>query len=808
METWATVGKIFVGRDRELALLHAVLDDARAGAAQIAIVEGAAGYGKTTLVRRLIEDAGDAEILWASADEDETALTNGFVTQLVAGEPDLPEPFASLADAEPPDPLFVGASLLDVLGRAERDRPLLVVAEDVHFADEPSVRALCFAAKRLRHDHVLVVLTVREGIAPEAVSRLIGSPNASHVTLGGFAADDVRELARLMDVGDVEPRDAERLRAHCDGNPLHIQTLLAEVSVEELRAAVDEPLRAPRSFAHLVLGQLARCTSDAVHLAQAASVLGTSSAFADACALAGLSGGTEAPVASLVTARVVELRESTSGRVLTFVHPLVRAAIYHDLGPDVRTSLHSRAVEIAPSDDARLRHRVAAADGPDSALADELEAQALDRAEGGDWYRAGCVYAQASELAVAIEQRERTHLRALHAFTVSGDRLRAAELEERAESFEDTVLRRFVVGSLQASNGQLAEGAELLRSAIELGRATNDPLVAPITAHLALAEMFLLQIDESNRHAREALTSDTSHWSVDTYGGAEPLNILLGAYATEGRFAEGLEAAEHPPDGGPPPGVDRADGLVGRGTIRLFADDPRGAHDDFTMAAEHYRRRGPAAIWCMSLLQLARCEYALGEWDEAVAHANLAISIGEDSGLGTVLPLAYATTVQVLAARGAWAEAEGRVNDARALGGAGVALDTAGVSALLARARGDDEGVAQNLYGYVTLAKMMPGLPGGAAYTCLSAEAHVELDRLDEAAEAIAGLRDPDEATPAVRFLAARTRARLLAAQGHVDEADREFQLALERGVDLTPCAGSAGPGCARYGQVPARDRT
>ena len=448
-------------------------------------------------------------------------------------------------------------------------------------------------------------------------------------------------------------------------------------------------------------------------------------------------------------------------------------------------TLHSRAARIARTEDGRLRHLVAASDGPDQLLADELEALARGFAEHGDWHHAASTYLQAAELAPGVDQREQATLRAIHGFTVSGDPTRAAALASATDSFADTVLRRFVIGSLRANEGDLAEGAELLRGAVELGRATGDPLVAPVIAHLAIVELFLLRVDESSRLAHEALRVSQSEWSIDAYGGADPLNILLFAHAAEGRYAEGLAAGLRPPDGGPPPGVDRPDGLMGRGTIRLFVDDPRGAHDDFTIAAEHYRRRGPASLWCMAIIQQARCEYALGDWDDALAHARLAISVGEDSGLGTVLPLAYATTVQVLAARGEWDEAAQRVRDAWSFGGAGVALDIAAVSALVDRARGDNEGAVRNLTGYATLAKAMPSIPGGAAYTVLYAEALTELGRVDDARDALAGLVAPDDGTPAVRFLVARARGRLAGAEGRTDDADAAFQIALERSVGL-----------------------
>ena len=158
----------------------------------------------------------------------------------------------------------------------------------------------------------------------------------------------------------VTPRAAERLRLHTDGHPLYLRALMAELTFDDI-ANLAQPLPVPHSFARLVVADLRQMTQQAQLVAAAAAVIG------GAMPVAVL--GTTARVDGLLSA-VDELQASEhfvvkgSGTELTleFGRPLAGAAVYEDLTPSMRVSLHERAAETTEGSQA-LWHRVAASTG-------------------------------------------------------------------------------------------------------------------------------------------------------------------------------------------------------------------------------------------------------------------------------------------------------------------------------------------------------------------------------------------------------------------------------------------------------------
>jgi hypothetical protein len=142
--------------------------------------------------------------------------------------------------------------------------------------------------------------------------------------------------------------------------------------LEELQA-VEQPLPAPRSFASLVLSGLAAASPAARAVVTAACVLGEHATVGDVLVIAEI-GSVDAVAAfeELTQLGILSLRAGDAE--VHFTHPLVRAAVYDDLGPGARCRLHERAARMQ-SGMAALRHRATATIGSDSVLAADLESE-------------------------------------------------------------------------------------------------------------------------------------------------------------------------------------------------------------------------------------------------------------------------------------------------------------------------------------------------------------------------------------------------------------------------------------------------
>ena len=292
--------------------------------------------------------------------------------------------------------MVVGADLLAALGGVGGDDPLLVVVDDVQWADDLSVRALVFVLRRLRHDHVVVLLGARTpdpGLLDGELhrtavdprwERLLGAvPGARPLPLAGLTPPEISELAAALGRPLGSTGAAERLWARTRGHPLHARTLLEELSPETLAATTTDVLPAPRSLAAVVLVRLSRASAAGQALVVAASVLGEPCSLADAAALAGMVGpdAVDDPAGALDEGvRVGLLRERGDRPVggIGFVHPLLRAAVYGDQSPARRRALHRAAASLVRGR-AALTHRIAAAAGQDPELAADLERLAVGR---------------------------------------------------------------------------------------------------------------------------------------------------------------------------------------------------------------------------------------------------------------------------------------------------------------------------------------------------------------------------------------------------------------------------------------------
>jgi ATP/maltotriose-dependent transcriptional regulator MalT len=778
----------FVGRQPELAFLHAQLDRVRACEPRLVLVEGPAGIGKTALVRHFLGHAGGVCVLRASGEETEAGLTFGVLAQLVGPAMTVPAgPLAALHGTQqrPTDPLVAGAALVELLGELQHPSPVVVVLDDVHWADSPSLHALTFALRRLRVDRVLALLLTREGIdprLPEGLHRVLAGDHS--LRLGGLDVGELRTLGAQLGVGRLPRRAAERLHEHTGGNPLHARALLEELDAETLRDA-DVPLPAPRSFALLVLGRLARCPAETQQLVAAASVLGRSCPLHLAARLAEL----EDPLPALeqaLAARLLEDQPTGGLPLIAFPHPLVHAAVYQDLGPVRRARLHTQAATLVDADAGRLQHRLRAASGPDPQLVADLATSARRHAAAGLWGIAAEQLSRAARLLGAGHERNRLVVEAADALLLDGRVDEATALAASLAGSADPAVGSYVHGRLRFIRGRLPEARALVTKAWEhCDRSAEPVLAARIAGQLAPLSLVVAHGADAAGWASRALqlTSDRTATDLVRF-------IQLNGLGISGSIDQALALVAPLPD---PAAASLADmdGLLIRGLLRTWTDDLAAAHRDLAGVVDACKNRSvPFRLIATALL--GQVEYRLSRWDDAEVHLDLAISIGEDADQAWLTPETRGLAALVPAARGQWDRATAHVHaayDSTPHQEHVVAhVYTASGHAHLAAARGDANEVVTVLRPLLDL-ESHDGTyePGVLPWQDLLVEALVAQGEHDQAEAVLV----PFESLAAARgrhstlAAAARARGHLQAARHDAVGAAAAFQAGLEHAAQV-----------------------
>jgi len=761
----------FVGREPELAALAAEYARASAGSARVAIVEGEPGIGKTTLLERFVGERAGAAILRANGDESELDVGFGVVEQLLRrADAELPAPDGA-------DHVTAGTRLLLALGELEAAGPVVVRVDDAHWADIPSLRALLFAARRLVSERVLILLALRGGEAervPAGLLRLAADPTGARVRLAGLGGAELRRLGDEYGLG-LSAAAVERLLAHTGGNPLHATALLEELPAARWEDALS-PWPAPRSFAALVAARLAACAPATRAFVEGAAVLGRSCALADATALAGAEDAFDA-MEQAAAADLLRLDEVNGRRRLVFTHPLVHAAVRQSLGVARRARLHAAAAGLSGDRATALRHRVAAAPGPDAALAGELEAFAGEQRGRGAWSEVATLLVMASRASGEREPRERRLLAALEATLYAGDVPAARRLASEVEGYAASPLRDAVLAYLEISRGGVAEARALLERAwAGCDRGHDARLAATIAQRRAFLGILCLRASEAvhwGERARELAAGDPvlaglARWCAafgrDQLGRGEPLR----AFAAPGDRERGRAACAGPE--------------LTDGRLLLAADELVAARE--LLAVPAINRNGSLIAGALAYSTLVRTEFALGDWDDAAVHAERAVAVAIESDDAAALVYTRWAASLVPLARGARAEADAH---ARALAQVGARFPDHVAAARIAAAEhaaaaGDADRVRETLEPLATL-QPRDGIDDAGHWPWQHLYAEALLD-LGQAEDARAFLARALAAAPGRRLLqarAARLRGRIALAAGAPAAAASELAAALER---------------------------
>ena len=375
-------GGVFVGRDAELDEMRTSLEDALGGQGRLLLLSGDPGIGKTRTAEQLATYARvrGARVYWGRCQESEgqppywpwsEALRSyvldadpvGLRWQLGSRAADVAAIVPELADrlgdlGEPSDMETEQArfrlfdSFAGFLAGASSDRPMVIVLDDLHWADEPSLLLLRFVARRLADTGLLLIGTYRDvelgrhHPLADTLGDLAGVEGARRVTLTGLDSTGIADYIELTAGVDRPPADlAEAIRDQTGGNPFFIGEVVRLMAAEGRLGEGDarRQVAIPQGVREVVGRRLDRLSDDANEVLRIAAVYGRDfrlDVLDRVCGLA--TAEIEAALREAVGDRLVN--EPAAG-LYSFSHALVRETLQAEVAASKRVAMHLEIAE-------------------------------------------------------------------------------------------------------------------------------------------------------------------------------------------------------------------------------------------------------------------------------------------------------------------------------------------------------------------------------------------------------------------------------------------------------------------------------
>ncbi|HEV3001338.1 MAG TPA: AAA family ATPase, partial [Solirubrobacteraceae bacterium] len=595
----------FVGRESQLAELQSLLEDAAAGRPRIAFVTGESGMGKTRLVAELSTraSAAGARVLFGECVElgagelpyapivaalrplarradpvlDALGLSRAELARLLPELGDGGAPPPGDGTVTPKARIF--EALLTLLERLGRDQPVVLVVEDVHWADRSTRDFLVFLARALWRERVLVVCTYRTDelhrrhpLRP-VLTELERGERARRIELTPFTREEL--VAQLTDILGAEPDVVllDRLLARSEGNPLFVEELLA--------AGPDGGGDLPPTLRDALIMRVEALPEPAQELLRVVAA----GQRVDHDVLRDVSGIEGRPLREALRETIAHgLLVPDDGGRYAFRHALLREAVEDDLLPGERTDLHLALAE---------------------ALGRRL----------GDGDREGERGAAALDAAAEVA----------HHYAQAGDRPRAFVAALRAAGYADDV----------HANG---EAAALLERALELWCRLGDPESLAGFDYVELLRRAAHQHEVAGDPKRAAAllceALDELDHAAEPARAAALLERLGQARWHLGKGSLALEAYDRAlallPAG--EPSRERAQALASQAAALMLADraeaEPRSRE-----AIEAARAAGAPDVEQHALNTLGVARVRRGDVDGAVAALRASIAMAREAGL-------------------------------------------------------------------------------------------------------------------------------------------------------------------------------
>jgi DNA-binding SARP family transcriptional activator len=546
----AETARPLIGRERELATIETWLAGAWAGASGVAAIVGEAGIGKTRLLAELTAGAGrrGGSVLLANAHESEQVLPFGpWVSALrqdaALGDPEvvrdlgaswlgeLARLFPEIREAsqpvspDPTDPLSLFDALTRLIRHVALRRPVLVALEDLHWADDMSLRFLGFLGRRLRDAPLLVVFTAREeelgegAMLARVLHELDTTGRLQRLTLPPLPPEATAALVRQLSRAGSRPEEitrlAQQVQEASQGNPFVVVETVRALQDGSLSPAARLPL--PDRVRDTIAHRLERLSETGQRLVATAAVIGRPFALPLLACAADVGEHSAAEgVEELVRRRVLR----SVGDEFEFGHDRVREVAYARLFPPHRRVLHglvARALEAVDP---------GGADAHSTALARHYREAEL-------WDKAVEHLTRAAETAA----RRYAHGEAIVALEEADRLLRHLPAGDHDRRHLDLVLRQCDILYFLAS-------VAAIRDLLERERGLMERLAAPDLAgryyfQLARAHSLLGDRERANETAQRAVEAATRSGDDVTRGQAHYVLAREGFWL--GEPARGIE---------------------------------------------------------------------------------------------------------------------------------------------------------------------------------------------------------------------------------------------------------------------------
>ena len=613
----------FVGRDRVIDSLRSTLEDAIAGSGRLVVLVGEPGIGKTRTADEVASEAGErgVEVLVGQCIEGEGAPAFWPWLQILralgadhAHDRIVAELGGSSTRDAGPGPSAVESPAMagedtrfqlfyrtcEALREASSTTPLMIVLDDLHWADPSSLLLLRFAARELSGAHILLLCTYRDVALRRGhplaslLAELARLPHFQRLLLRGLERRDVESYIEQSSGHEPPTGLAEAIFEHTEGNPFFVGEIvrwlesrgelvpgdsLSSVSEAQGReagsgtSAVSWKLSLPQGAREAVGRRLDELSDPCNRVLQVASVQGRIFSLSTTEIVLQMDRGELLEVLEeALSARVLRADPESPGRY-SFAHAIVEQTVYEELTLPMRVHLHEQTGEALS-----LLHQ-----GDLDEVAEELAHHFFQAATGGNTQRAiECLHraARRATQLLAFEQAVLHYQRALQVLALSTDAdageraLLRCELmlslgDEQSRSGDRTTARdTFEIAAEQARtlerNDLFARAALGVGGRSELG-AGNDPLLTTlleeslsrlpetelilrsrILSRMTGADPYTFSMSERERLSSEAWSLAVESGDLDTQ--VHALGARLWAYLgpdhVEERMALGNQALE------------------------------------------------------------------------------------------------------------------------------------------------------------------------------------------------------------------------------------------------------------------------